>query len=195
MTTPLDPQRTALLVMDYQQGVVARLEDPGPLLERAAELIDVARAAGLTVGHVRVAFDDADYDAVPAYSSFATYASDPAARASMHVDSPTTQPHERVAPAEGDIRVRKTRVGPFTTTDLREQLNTRGIDTLVLAGISTSGVVLSTVRQASDFDYRVLVVSDACADFDPEVHRVLMTKVFPRQAEVVTVAEVRELLG
>jgi nicotinamidase-related amidase len=59
----------------------------------------------------------------------------------------------------------------------------------VLAGIATSGVVLSTVRQAADMDYRLTVLSDGCLDADPEVHRVLTEKVFPRQAEVSTVAE------
>ena len=53
--------------------------------------------------------------------------------------------------------VRKTRVGAFSTTDLDEQLRQRGVDTLLLAGISTSGVVLSTVRDAHDRDYRVFV--------------------------------------
>ena len=62
-------------------------------------------------------------------------------------------------------------------------------DTLVLAGISTSGVVLSTLRQAADLDYRLTVLADACADTDPEVHRVLTEKVFPRQALVTTADE------
>jgi len=60
--------------------------------------------------------------------------------------------------------------------------------TLVLAGIATSGVVLSTLRQAADLDYRLVVLSDGCADADPQVHQVLTEKVFPRQAEVTTVA-------
>jgi nicotinamidase-related amidase len=59
----------------------------------------------------------------------------------------------------------------------------------VLTGIATSGVVLSTLRQAADLDYRLIVLADACLDADPEVHRVLTEKVFPRQAEVRTVAE------
>ncbi len=64
----------------------------------------------------------------------------------------------------------------------------------VLTGISTSGVVLSTLRQAADLDYQLTVLADACADLDPEVHRVLMEKVFPRQATVVdTRAWVHEL--
>jgi nicotinamidase-related amidase len=59
----------------------------------------------------------------------------------------------------------------------------------VLSGIATSGVVLSTLRQAADLDYRLVVLADACLDGDPEVHRVLTGKVFPRQADVRTVAE------
>lgn len=60
------------------------------------------------------------------------------------------------------------------------------IDTLILCGISTSGFVLSTLREAEDKDYAIRVLSDACLDGDPEVHRVLTEKVFPRQAEVMT---------
>ncbi len=90
--------------------------------------------------------------------------------------------------------VRKTRVGPFLTTDLDEQLRQPGIDTVVLAGISTSGVVLSTVRDASDRDYRIVVLSDGCADREPEVHEFLTTRIFPSQATVITTAELAELL-
>ena len=46
-----------------------------------------------------------------------------------------------------------------------------------------------TVREAADKDYRITVLSDGCADADEEVHRVLTTKVFPRQADVMTVDE------
>ena len=64
-----------------------------------------------------------------------------------------------------------------------------GAGTLVLTGIATSGVVLSTLRYAADQDYELVVLADACLDGDPEVHRVLTEKVFPRQAGVRTVAE------
>jgi len=69
------------------------------------------------------------------------------------------------------------------------------IDTLVLTGIATSGVVLSTLRQAADLDYRLVVLADACLDGDQEVHRVLTEKVFPRQADVLTVAKWVEQVG
>ena len=100
-----------------------------------------------------------------------------------------------MAPHEGDIIVRKTRVGAFSTTDLAQQLADRGIDTLILAGISTSGVVLSTVRDGADRDYALYVLSDATADGDAAVHACLMEKVFPRQAKVITVAELDGLLA
>ncbi len=60
---------------------------------------------------------------------------------------------------------------------------------LVLIGAATSGVVLSTLREAADRDYRLTVLADGCLDADEEVHRVLHDKVFPRQAEVVSVDE------
>ena len=101
----------------------------------------------------------------------------------------------RLGVAAGEPVFRKTRIGAFSTTDLHDRLRARGVDTLVLAGISTSGVVLSTVRDAADKDYRLVVVADACSDLDAEVHRVLIEKVFPRQAEVVSTAEAVAELG
>ena len=100
-----------------------------------------------------------------------------------------------MAPEPGDIVVRKVRVGAFSTTDLDAQLRERGVDTLILAGISTSGVVLSTVRDASDRDYRVLVLADATADREPDVHAFLTERIFPRQADVITVADLEGLLS
>jgi len=68
-------------------------------------------------------------------------------------------------------------------------LRSQQIDTLILTGIATSGVVLSTLREAADKDFSIKVLSDACLDADPEVHRVLTEKVFPRQADVMSVGE------
>jgi nicotinamidase-related amidase len=189
----IDPQLTALLVMDYQAGILSRLGQPGPLLACAADAIAVVRGRGGQVGYVRVAFDDADYDAVPAHSHFAPLLA--AAGPAMHRDSPATAVHDAVAPEPGDIAVRKTRVGAFSTTDLDQQLHDRGIINLILAGISTSGVVLSTVRDAADRDYRVFVLADACADPVPGVHDFLTEKIFPRQAHVITSAELKDLLS
>jgi nicotinamidase-related amidase len=189
---PIDPQRAALLIMDYQHGIVGMIQDADVLLQRATEAIALMRARGGHIGYVRVAFTDEDLQAIPATSRMgARIASGPQA---FHADAPTTQIHDQVAPRDGDIIVRKTRVGAFSTTDLAQQLANRGIDTLILAGISTSGVVLSTVRDGSDRDYRLVVLADATADPDPDVHELLLKKVFPRQADVITIAELDGLL-
>ena len=189
----VDPRRTALLVMDYQTGILGRLDQAEALLACAADAIAVVRGRGGQIGYVRVGFDDADYDAVPAHSRFAPLLA--AAGPAMHSDSPATAVHDTVAPEPGDIAVRKTRVGAFSTTDLDRQLRDRGIINLILAGISTSGVVLSTVRDAADRDYRVFVLADACADPVPGLHEFLTEKIFPRQAHVITSAELKDLLS
>ena len=68
-------------------------------------------------------------------------------------------------------------------------LRSCGIENLVFFGISTSGIVLSTLRRAFDLDYRCVVLKDACFDADEEVHRVLTEKIFKAQATVVKVDE------
>lgn len=184
--TTLDPTRTALLVMDYQSGIVGQLPAADTLLARAGAAVTEVRARGGQVGWVRVGFTDAEFDAIPSTSVFAGMVT-PERRAVLHADAPSTQVHERLRPRPGDIAVRKTRVGAFTTTDLGDQLRDRSVDTLVLAGISTSGVVLSTVREAMDRDYRILVLNDATADPEPATHDFLVGTIFPRYAGVLDV--------
>jgi nicotinamidase-related amidase len=188
--TPIDPATTALLVMDYQNGVFDRVQDAAPLLEGAKQAIALVRASGGAVGYVRVGFADGE---VP--GGMMGQRVGEAAHTIFHADAPATQVHDEIAPQDGDIVVRKTRVGPFGTTDLDEQLRARGIDTLILAGISTSGVVLSTVRDGHDRDYRLIVVSDLCADFDQDVHAFLIERIFPHQAEVITREELHRRLS
>jgi nicotinamidase-related amidase len=89
----------------------------------------------------------------------------------------------------------KKRVSAFTGSDLEVLLRSLAVSHLVLTGIATSGVVLSTLREAADRDYQLTVLADACADADDEVHRVLLEKVFPRQAAVSTVQQWAAGLG
>ncbi|MDN4613391.1 cysteine hydrolase [Leifsonia sp. F6_8S_P_1B] len=174
----LDPARTALLLMDVQNGIVGRHPDVAGFVAGLGRARAAARDAGLTVGYVRVALTAEERSAAPAGSRFASE--------QLDADGPATQFHPALHPAEGEVVVRKKRFGAFSTTDLAEQLAARGIDTLVLAGVSTSGVVLSTVRDATDRDYRLLVLEDGCWDADQQVHAVLTGKVFPRAGVTVT---------
>ena len=190
---PIDPKHAALVVMDYQNGIIPMIDNSEELLSTAANVIGSFREHGGTVGYVRVGFADGELDSAPATSGMA--ANVPPERAAiMHADAPATQIHDSIAPEPGDIVVRKQRVGAFSTTDLHDQLQARGIDTLVLAGISTSGCVHSTVLDAFDRDYRVIVLADACADPDEDVHNFLLERVFTKRGEVIEVSELHELL-
>ncbi|MFI9724038.1 cysteine hydrolase family protein [Streptomyces sp. NPDC052396] len=190
----LDPTHTALLVMDYQPAILAFVpegEDRDALLGRVAGAIADVRAHGGVIAYVRVGFTEADWDAIPASNkSFAPLAQ----HRVMHHKDPAAAVHERLAPQDGDIIVRKTRYGSMSTTDLDQQLRGRGITTLVVCGISTSGVVLSTVIDAADRDYQLYVLSDGVADPDTEVHDILLHKVFPARAHIIDTTELRALL-
>jgi nicotinamidase-related amidase len=189
--TAIDPARTALLVMDYQNGIIGRVADSDALLEAARETIELVRGRGGQVGYVRVGFADGEAPT----GTMGRRIGVEAAQTMFHADAPATQIHDDVAPRDGDIVVRKTRVGPFGTTDLDARLRDRGVDTLLLAGISTSGVLLSAVRDAHDRDYRLIVISDLCADPDPDVHDFLIERIFPRQAEVISRSELSKRLS
>ncbi|MEK7847467.1 MAG: cysteine hydrolase [Chloroflexota bacterium] len=186
-TLTIDKARTAIIIMDYQNDIVGSVpaEQQGPLLQRARLLLDRARQAGLAVIYVVVRFREGYPEVSPRNKVFGSISQ--AGR--LREGTPGAEIHPEVAPRAGEAVVTKRRVGAFSTTDLAAVLRTRDIHTLVLLGIATSGCVLSTVRWAADEDYKLVVISDACADRDEEVHRVLMQKVFPRQATVVTVQE------
>lgn len=191
----IDPRRTAIAVLDYQPGILRRLEQADALTARAAAAIATVRDRGGTVAYVRVGFTDGDLEGFPETSRMGARlkAAGPAV-ASMHADSPLTQIDDRVAPREGDIIVRKVRVGAFSTTQLDALLRERAIDTLLIAGVSTSGAVLSTVRDADDRDYRVIVLADACEDPDEQVHRFLTERLFPHHCDVIAVSDLERLL-
>ena len=177
----LDPKTTAFLFMDFQNGILPRLGDRADgVLRPAASVLEAARAAGTPIVFVRVAFRPG----YPEVSDRNLSGAMVKKTGILLLDAPESQIVAALAPRPGEPVVVKHRVGPFGGTDLAPILRARSVDTLVLLGIATSGVVLSAVRHAADEDYRLVVVEDGCADRDPEVHRVLMEKVFPRQATV-----------
>jgi len=187
----LSPEHTALLVMDFQTLIVENFAmAPGALLERTARLIEKARKAGVTVIHVVVGFRPGYPEISPRNLIFSGVKQ----AGMLAAGDPAIAIHSAVAPANGEVIVTKHRVGAFAGTDLDMILRANGIDTLLLAGISTSGVVLSTLRHAADADYRLMVVEDCCSDKDESVHRMLMQSVFPSQATVVTAADILDAL-
>ena len=186
---PIDRKRTALLLMDFQSGIVAGVGggDQAGLLQRARAVLAAARAAGVQVIYVAIGFREGHPEVSPRNAAFSGLKTS----GFFAAGDPKAEIHPELAPQKGDITVTKRRVSAFSGSDLEVVLRSKGIETVVLAGIATSGVVLSTVRHAADADYGIVVLSDCCADRDPEVHRCLIEKVFPRQAKVTTAEEFR----
>ena len=174
----------ALLIMDVQNGIVDRYSDASAsLLAALATATTAAHSAGVPVILVRVAFRPGSPEISGRNRTFSAIA----AVGGMGDDDPVTQIHPALTPQPNDILVTKKRVSAFAGSDLDVVLRSLNVDSLVLAGIATSGVVLSTLRQAADLDYELTVLRDGCADAAPEVHRVLLDKVFPRQATIIDV--------
>jgi nicotinamidase-related amidase len=174
---------TALLVMDLQNGIVSRFAENKEIILPFQKAIEAARQHNIPVIFVRVGFSEGYPEVSPknkAFSAISKYGG-------MTVVDSATQIHESVQPQPNEPVIIKYRVSAFAGSNLEVILRSQQINTLILSGISTSGVVLSTLREAADKDFSITVLSDACIDLDSEVHRILMEKVFPRQAEVQTV--------
>jgi nicotinamidase-related amidase len=177
---------TALLLMDFQRMVVdSYAVDKEALLGRVKRLAAAARSSGAMVIHVVVGFQPG----YPEVSGQNSVFSSLRAAGLLAAGDPTAEIHPELTPQRGDVVVTKQRVSAFTGTNLDMILRSNSIDTLLLTGILTQGVVLSTLRHAADLDYRAVVVADGCSDKDPEVQRVLMEKLFPLQARVAMVEE------
>jgi nicotinamidase-related amidase len=171
--------------MDVQRSIVDRFDDGSGYLTRLRDAVGAARAAGMRVIYVVVGFRAGHPEISARNKAFSA-----AARSGgFAAGDPGNEVHPEVAPHPDDIVVTKRRVSAFAGSDLDLVLRAGEIDTLVLTGIATSGVVLSTLRQAADLDFGLTVLADGCLDTDPEVHRVLTEKVFPRQADVLSIAE------
>ncbi|QOK94505.1 cysteine hydrolase (plasmid) [Ralstonia pseudosolanacearum] len=189
----LDPAKSALLVMDYQNVLLEHYvpeEQRAGVLANTARMIEAARAAHMPVIYVMVAFRQG-YPEVSERNRLFSLVKQSGAFGRGQTE---TAIHPAVAPLDNEPVVIKHRIGAFTGTALETLLRSNGIETLVLAGVTTAGVVLSTVRQALDLDYRVVVARDGCADPDHDVHHVLLDKVIAQHAEVVPAQRVVDAL-
>jgi nicotinamidase-related amidase len=177
----------ALLLMDIQNGVIDLVGAGSDYLDRVVATQERAEQADadVLVVLVRVAFGPG-HPEISARNK--TYAAIKAHRGLVHGD-PAADPHPHQIRGNGEIVVTKKRVSAFAGSDLELVLRSHNVTSLVLGGMLTSGVVLSTVRDASDRDYHITVLADLCLDLDEEVHRVLIQKVFPTQADVMAAAD------
>jgi nicotinamidase-related amidase len=176
---------TALLVMDMQSSILGMLPDAPAFVANVAKAIASARNKKIPVIYVVVGFRQGTPEISP---NNKTFAPNKERFASLSMED-FLKIHPDLAPQAGEVTVVKRRVSAFTGSDLEVILRAMGIHHMVLTGIATSGVVLSTLIEASDKDYGLTVLTDCCADGDEEVHRVLTTKIFSRRADVLTLAE------
>jgi nicotinamidase-related amidase len=191
MDLTLVADKTAIVVIDLQHGIVRNNPAPhsGPdVVARAAALCRAVRAAGGTVVLVHVAPSPDGKDALK-----------------MPADVPPVTPTDRpadwaelvpeMAPQHGDILITKRQWGAFYGTELDLQLRRRGVDTIILCGISTNIGVESTARCAYELGYSQVFVEDATAARSAEEHEFVMRTAFPRMGRVRSTAEVLAALG
>jgi nicotinamidase-related amidase len=188
----IDPRRAALIVIDLQPTKLDALPDQDDLVDHVQQAVDLARYHGMLITYVRLGFDDADVYAASRANDRALAAV--AGASAWRSNAAGTALYDSLQQRRHELAIRKTRSSAFTQTSLHEQMRERGVDTLVLAGLTTSGAILSTLRDAADRDYRVIVLADAIADPDPDLHRVIATKLIPRLANIIPTAKLESTL-
>ena len=189
----IDRGKTALLMADFHAASmgVSPLVKELKTVEKSRAVLDMARRTAIQVIHIVVNFRQRYPEISDRNKNFRGRKTSGQVPAS----DPVGLIIPEVAPQPGEPVVVKRRVSAFFGTDLDMILGAHGTDTLVLMGFATSGVILSTLRYAADADYQLVVVEDCCADHSAEVHNMLMERIFPSQATVVSSEEVLAALS
>ena len=179
----LDPKKTALVLIDLQNAIVGINPVPhtaAQVVENSKKLADAFRVHGAPIVYVRVDLND--------------FMKLPVDQPHNLGDKPLPAAASEIAPSAGfqagDILVTKRHWGAFAGTDLEQQLKSRGVDTVVLTGISTNGGVESTARQGTGLGFAFVLVEDACSSQNAEHHRFAFENIFPRLTRVRTTDEV-----
>jgi nicotinamidase-related amidase len=180
--------KTALLIMDVQTGNVNRLSTlPPTYLPLMASTISTARTLSIPIIYIILSFRPGHPECSRLNPIFAPLTV-PNSTLFVAGDPDTVIP-PAIAPQDGDVVVVKKRVSAFAGSDLEVVLRSLGVRKLVLAGMSTGGVVLSTVCEAADKDFELVVLRDLCVDPSEELHGMLMDKIFKKRGQVVGAEE------
>lgn len=174
---------TALLVMDMQTAILGMLPSSEAVIQNVSKAIEKARKNNIPVIYVAVGFRPGMPEVSANNKTFSAFKE----RLTSVDMNEFIKIHPSLQPQDGDVSIVKRRVSAFAGSDLEVILRAKGIQHMVLTGVATSGVVLSTTREAADKDYAITILADCCADGDDEVHNVLLSKVLSRQADVINV--------
>jgi nicotinamidase-related amidase len=188
----INSQNTALLIQDMQnellKGSMPAVPLSGPqIIANCQKLLEKVRQVSMPVIHVRVSRRADRKDAPrPPFGAPPGRATGP--RLTEGTEDAQIVPE--LAPRPEDSVVTKHTTSPFNATDIEVYLRRFGINTLILTGYSTTGVVEGSLRDARDKDYDCIVVRDCCAAATEQEHNTSMDIVFPRMAWVASVNEV-----
>lgn len=175
----IQTEKTALLMMHYQADVFKVLADhlPDDMLERANTLVQTWRQMGGQVVFANLAFG-ANYEAVHPHNLLTLNVS----KAGIFREA---NPQTVLKFEPQDWHYSCPRASVFYGTSLDNDLRARGIDTLVMAGIASSGVLFSSVAWASDADYQLYLMRDCCFDPDTQAHEALFRTSFATRAKIL----------
>jgi biuret amidohydrolase len=195
----LNPSSTAVIAVHMQKDIVTADGALGGFFAaQAAErdvvgvtgkLLDAARAAGATVIYTRVAW-------LPGYPDLV--ANSPLLAMTMQAQAlidgtGNAEIVPQLTPHGGDVVLTHKRVGGFSASQLDVILRSRGVDTIVFAGVATNASVEGTSRQASDLGYRTIIAADACSAADPGAHDAAIASL-GLLAEITSTAEIIDAL-
>jgi maleamate amidohydrolase len=182
------PAQTALIVMHYQTDILGLFPSVAPaLLANTRKLCDAARAKGVRVYFANLRFS-------PGYPEVS-----PLNKNGQGIKQLGLFVEDRTSPELGqqanEPAIIAHRASVFFGTDLQARLLAQGVDSLILVGIASTGVVLSSVAYASDADFRLYTVKDCCYDPDQVVHEHLFSTAFDSRTTVLSLADALQLLA
>ena len=193
------PDRAALAIIDMQKDLVLDgflcdragrdLSATRAIVPNLVRLLDGARAAGVLVVHVGFwTLPDHASDSGPwlAQRRRATYSSDVLCIAG----SEGAAFIDELAPRAGEVWIRKHRYSAFKGTDLDMVLRAHRVQTVITTGVSTNVCVESTLRDAFETGYYVVVPSDAAASWDMTLHEATLRTVAHRFGLVTAIEEI-----
>ena len=173
----------ALIVMDMQNGIVGGLEHKESIIHFNKQAINFARQQNIPVIFIRVAFTGDFLEVSPNNKMFAQMQAN---GIRMNKVDEETQILDALGRQAHEPLVTKHRIRAFTGSNLKVLLRGLQVEHLVLTGVSTSGVILSTATEAADKDYKLTILSDAITDQDEAKHQFLLNKILTRYADIMT---------
>jgi nicotinamidase-related amidase len=184
--------KPALLVIDLINAFTDPATDLGTdvsgVLDRTADLLEAFREAGLPRYFTTVAFEES-------YGDAGRFIEKVPALRELRLGSDAVEVDDRVAPVGDERVILKKYASAFFGTDLETELTTHRVDTLVLAGVTTSGCVRATAVDSLQHGYRTVVPADAVGDRAEGPHRANLFDIDAKYGDVVETDDVLAEVG